>query len=67
MPTAGAAHHALAQIALMLGFVVLAVMVAGISDSAGDAMAALMFALLVIQGFTHGQAFDAFLTKTLGG
>lgn len=61
--SASTAHKALLQIGLMLMFVVIAVTIAGMSDGAGDAMAAFMFGLLVLQGVTHGQSFSNFLTK----
>lgn len=59
-PTAATAHTMLKALMLELGFVVVATMLAGVSDSWATGMVALMLALLVLRGLFEVDIFAAF-------
>jgi len=59
--TAQSAHKAIVAIALELAFVVVATMLAGISDSWASGILALMIALLVLRGLFQVNIFGNFV------
>lgn len=59
--TAQSAHHAIIAIAIELAFVVVATMLAGISDTWGSGILALMIALLVLRGLFQVNIFGHFV------
>lgn len=58
--TASSAHNMLKAVAFELAFVVVATMLAGISDSWGSGMVTLMLALLILRGLFEVDLFAAF-------
>ncbi len=62
--TASSAHNMLKAIGLELAFVVVATMLAGMSDSWGSSMVALMLALLVLRGLFEVDLFASFASHT---
>ncbi len=64
--SAAEAHKVFMKIALMLTFVVIATVIAGINGTVGNATALFMVTLLIVQGVTHGQMLSSFLDKALG-
>lgn len=62
--TAASAHDMLKAIMLELGFVVVATMVAGVSDSWATGTVTLMLALLVLRGLFEIDLFAAFAQGT---
>lgn len=62
--TAASAHNMLISVGLGLAFVVVATMVAGINDSLGSGILALMIALLVLRGLFNVSVFGEFASKT---
>lgn len=61
--TAASAHAALIAFAILLLFVYLMVLIAGVSRGAGRIAVVTMLSLLVIQGVTHVSPFVAFIGK----
>jgi hypothetical protein len=59
--TAANAHHMLIAVALELAFVVVATMLAGISQGWGSSMLALMIALLILRGLFQVNIFGQFV------
>ncbi len=62
--TAASAHNMLKAIGLELAFVVVATMLAGISDTWASGMVALMLALLVLRGLFEVDLFASFASHT---
>ena len=56
-------HEMFIAIGVMAGFVVVAVVIAGINQETGRAMLALMFLLLLLQGLSHTNPFVQWAQK----
>lgn len=64
VPTAQSAHTMLKAVGIELAFVVIATMLAGVSDQMASGMLALMLALLVLRGLFEVDVFAAFAQGT---
>ena len=51
--TAAGAHHALVSIGILLAFVIVSTILAGVNPSLGHGILALMLVMLLMQGITH--------------
>lgn len=61
--TAKSAHAMLIAVGLELAFVVVATMLAGISDAWGSGMLALMLAMLILRGLFQVNVFGSFVNN----
>lgn len=61
--TAETTHQMLVAIVIMIGVGMLLVILAGQSETAGNAIASVLGIMLLVQGITHVSPFAAFLTS----